>query len=752
MRRRRSLLAVFLAAVLLNCPTAFACGPFTLEAVFVHTVHPTFPLERFAGGRIGVVQPSYARSYLFVTYRYLSGLSFSTAEQRALVGLWKNRLEFSPDLNPEDWSKGWLAARQKVPGVPERDAIDVYRSREKPNEYETFVNCNKDSFETAIVTLNERITKYGADNSAIKFWIEGQDQVFANCSGGRNIPSPAPSNADALMRADRTYQIAAANFYSSNFEEARKDFEAISVDTTSPWQRVAPYLIARTLIRKASLGPSEQKQESLRHAESQLAKILADNKLAHLHAAATRLNNLVRLRLHPDQRLHELAQTLLAKNQNANLKQDLWDYTVLLDGYLEVDETKPRDALKGDDLSDWIATFQSPNLAALDHSLARWQATRADTWLIAALSKVDSKHPRAGELIAQALNVKTNAAAYASARFHAVRLLMESGKNDEARTLVEQLLKTNRAPFDESSLNLLTSKRLLLAINLNDFLAHAPRIPVALSWNDDGREIPAGDDEVSAEMKAVKDKARFDYDGGNALNRQFPLARLKEAATSTALPAPLRRDVAQAAWLRAAMLGDTKTADELVPVLSALVPELSSLLNAYLTATTPSAKKFSAIYAWLKFPGLEPIVDIGIGRQTPLSQQDTYRDNWWCGAAFQPTQGENEEEGPTSFTARNTQPLLFVSPVEKTTAAREWATLNAAGAAPNYISSEVIQWATKTPNDPRVPEALHLAVNTTRFGCTDKETGRWSKSAFDLLHRKYPNTSWARKTKYWFKD
>jgi hypothetical protein len=50
-----------------------------------------------------------------------------------------------------------------------------------------------------------------------------------------------------------------------------------------------------------------------------------------------------------------------------------------------------------------------------------------------------------------------------------------------------------------------------------------------------------------------------------------------------------------------------------------------------------------------------------------------------------------------------------------------------------------------------VPEALHLAVKSTRYGCTDKETGRWSKAAFDLLRRKYPNSTWAKQTPYWFK-
>jgi hypothetical protein len=330
---------------------------------------------------------------------------------------------------------------------------------------------------------------------------------------------------------------------------------------------------------------------------------------------------------------------------------------------------------------------------------------------------------------------------------------MESGKNDEARTLSDQLLKTNQAQFDESSFNLLRSKRMLLAPNLADFLTYAPRVPAALSWNDDGREIPTDDESLSDETKSTKNQPRFDFDAGNTLNQQFPLALLKEAAKSTTLPAPLRRDLAQAAWLRAAILGDTKTADELVPVLSSLVPELSTLLDAYLSATTPEAKKFAAIYAWLKFPGLEPVVDIGIGRQEPLNKQDSLRDNWWCTAAYSAVPNSDDEDtGPASFTGFSKQPPPFLSSAQRASGEREWKTLDALGATPNYISQQVIQWATKNPADQRVPEALHLAVTTTRYGCTDDQTGRWSKAAFDLLHRKYPNTSWARKTKYWFKN
>lgn len=754
----RRLIAVSVAIVLLNGTTALACGPFTLEAVFVHTVHPTYPLAEFAAGRIGVVQPSYARSYLYTAYRYLSGASFSPSEQKALVELWKHRLDFSADDNPTDWSKMWLEARKKVPGVQDRGEIDVYRAREKPNEYEFYVNCNKDSFETATKVLADRTLEYRDDSASLLSWVNAQDQVFTNCSSGNSIPDPLPADARRLAREDRAYQIAAAHFYTASFDEARKRFEEIAAEPDGTWRFVAAYMVARTLIRKASLGAAEQKQESLRAAEAQLVKILADKRFAHMHATATRLANLVRLRLHPQERLHELARVLTNKKQNDNLKQDLWDYTTLLDQNLDTGEKKTAGTTKDDDLTDWIASLQSDHSATFDHSFERWQATRSVPWLVAAVSQASAKDPRAGELTSAAIKVQPSTPAFASAQFHAVRLMMESGKNDEARSLLDQLLKDNRTQFDESSLNLLTSKRMLLARTLDEFLTYAPRVPAALSWNDDGREIPADDESVSTEMKDTKGQPRFDIDAGRVLNRQIPLALLAAAARNNSLPAPLRRDVVQAVWLRAAILGDTRTADELVPVLTSLVPELSSHLQEYLAATTPQAKKFAAIYAWLKFPGLEPVVDLGVGRRTPLQQQDSYRDNWWCTAAYVTPDKEadkevdNESTGPPSFTAENTHPLLFLSAPEKAAAEREWNALVAPGAAPNYISQQVIQWANRMPADPRVPEALHLAVQTTRYGCTDQQTGRWSKAAFDLLHRKYPNTPWAKKTRYWFNN
>jgi hypothetical protein len=725
-----------------------------VEAIFVHTVHPGYPMDRFAAGRIGVVQPTYARSYLYVAYRHLSGSSFTPDEQKALTLLWKDRLQFGWSASEEDWLKPWLEARRKV--VSQDPApISVYRSREKPNEYESYLNCTHDSFDTAISTLNERIAKYGADNPEVRTWLEAQDQVFSNCGGGSSIPAELPADSGVLMRADRAYQIAAANFYSENLDEAQKRFESIAADGASPWRNNSTYLIARTLTRKGSLGPPEQKQESLNAAEAKLRKILSDKNFSSLHAASMRLLNLVRLRAHPAERLNELAQTLTTKTANPNLKQDLWDYTALLDTYLERDEGETTTAApipKEADLSDWIATFQDASEVAKNHAVERWQATRSNPWLIAALSLIDGKHPKANDLLAEALKVNSRSAAFASARYHAIRLLIETGKNTEARTLLDQTLKTDRAHFDESALNLLAAQRMSLANSLDEFLTDAARVPAAISWNDDGRELPVEDAEVSDETKTQLGKPFFDVDAAKAINERLPLSVLKEAARSKVLPLGPRRDLAQAAWLRAALLGDTKTADEMTPVLGNLFPELAGLLNGYSSAAQPDEKKFAAIYAWLKTPGLEPIVDAGVGRQNPVTQQDSYRDNWWCTSSFTPATPEENRE-VVQFTAVTTgAPPRFLSAAESAQAEKEWSTLRSLGAAPNYIVRQVIQWANTHPTDPRVPEALHLAVRTTRYGCTDKDSPRWSKAAFDVLHRKYPNNPWTKKTPYWFKD
>ena len=200
--------------------------------------------------------------------------------------------------------------------------------------------------------------------------------------------------------------------------------------------------------------------------------------------------------------------------------------------------------------------------------------------------------------------------------------------------------------------------------------------------------------------------------------------------------------------MRAALTDRAAAANKTAAILAAAYPETKELVTAYQTATTPEARRFAAVFLALKFPGLRPYVTAGVGRGTDIGEMDSYRDNWWCAEAPSPFGGYFAEGSEAKKPQLRTPEFLKPAQAE---AGREVAALHSLGTAPNYLAQAVINWATKNPTDRRAAEALHLAVKSTRFGCTDKDTGKWSKAAFDLLHRKYPNTSWAKETKYWFK-
>src|SRR3989442_1061523 len=328
-RKTFAFLALIGLASFLFPPFTQACGPFFTDAIFVYSKHPDFPLEQFAAGKLGVVEPGWARSYLVAAYRNLSGAGLSPNEATALKGLWDERLNYGGELDDSAWIKKWLDARNRVPGVAPSAEIRAFRNREKPHEYESFLNCQEDAFDNAVTTLNERIKRLGADSTEVRDWISAQDTVFSNCREGRQIPESSRPDQDALIRADRAYQIAAANFYAGSFDEAREQFDAIARDHSSPWRDKAPYLAARSLLRKGSFADKdEERVPRLTEAETPLNTILKDKSLASSHQAAIRLLNLVHLRLRPEEQIHELAHAIMREGGSADFKRVVWDYTV----------------------------------------------------------------------------------------------------------------------------------------------------------------------------------------------------------------------------------------------------------------------------------------------------------------------------------------------------------------------------------------------------------------------------------------
>ena len=73
-------------------------------AVFSFDQHPDLPLRSYAEGKLGIVQPSYARSYLYVAYRLIEGAGFNLIERNQVVDYWNWKLRGErPELDAYMW-------------------------------------------------------------------------------------------------------------------------------------------------------------------------------------------------------------------------------------------------------------------------------------------------------------------------------------------------------------------------------------------------------------------------------------------------------------------------------------------------------------------------------------------------------------------------------------------------------------------------------------------------------------------------
>lgn len=325
-------LAVLSMVISVLLSTALPCGPGYVTPIFITTAAPENPYAYFAAGRLGIISTGYRRSLLIAAYRYINGGGYTPDEQKALVELWKSDIDRNytrtDDITP--FIRAWVEKRKDVAGKEEKTP-DIYAERSYGG-YDFFPNCTQNAFETAMITLEERASAHGPSDASVKDWLAAQDAVFSNCSKGKRTPPEVPIGSPDWLQKDRDYQKAAAAFYSLDYPDAKRRFAEIAQDSESPWRETADYLVARTLIRQASLARSSRAAEPLyQEAEERLRRFTAGN--GRFAASAKRMDALIQYRLHPRDRAIELARILANQSGNDNFKQDLVDYTWLLDKF-----------------------------------------------------------------------------------------------------------------------------------------------------------------------------------------------------------------------------------------------------------------------------------------------------------------------------------------------------------------------------------------------------------------------------------
>jgi hypothetical protein len=811
--RRLLLFAPFLVAIALPFMDVQACGPDFFPDVFVRRLHADHPAD-YAAGKLGVLLPSYPRADLSVAYRYLNGGTLTPEEQRA----YHPTLSLAEEVRDSDAADAdeaqataagtryaeppgpadfWLKARnQYASPQPDLHSVTQYGTVYSSGFFlaASYENCQADAFRTAIVTLGSRVKTWGAHSAELADWIKGQDAVFSNCVANthaiyypanrpvinRSAPTVAPVSAPTLLRQDREYQVAAAQFYSAQLAPARVSFQAITKDATSPWRGIARYLVARTLVREAFLtaknGPDDViasfDPDLMKQAQHELESMRGEQLTGISAHSIQSLLNLVRIRTEPEARLREMSAALAGPETDPYYEQDLKDLTWYLNGKLDslairedaddydfhvdkpnndyrpltFEQKRPgfekafhdvADLRSTSPLIDWLVTFQSPAEAAKKHAFAEWKRAGNVPWLAAAIMKASSSDLQASALIEGAGHVQPTSPAWATVTYHRLRLLIDSGRAREARAELDKAFPGVRAIGSDSAINLFTGLRMRTASSLDEALADAPRKILERTSEEQSSIDQCLDVMENPKRKydCKKDNSpvEFSEDGASIFNYETPLATLAQSAQSRALSPQLRQSIAMMAWVRSVLLKNEVIAAQMLP-----------LLPQKLQQQAGAGIGFHALMAILRNPGLRPYLDSGVQRSASYDFVESYSDNWWC-ADWK----TNFSRVGAPVTAKS---VAFISPEMRTTGETETKDLLALGDADETLGSEVVSYARAHPSDPDVPEALFLTLRMIRYGCRttndEGKAGRVTSIAREvgaLMRRRYPTNPWTKK-------
>ncbi len=720
---------------------AFGGGPY-----WTYTIHPDFPMSKFAAGQLGILKNTYARSYLLAAYRYLVNKPLSKDEQDGLASLWEERLSITGSTCAGN-SESWIKLRATVPGVSKLENIDTERPVSKDNSYETYCNAQTSAFETATKSLKTLIEKYGVDSAQVKEWVQAQDTVFANCGSpmysdkipDTKIPEPLPATAEANLRRERAYQIAAANFYAQNFNTAITDFDAIAADVDSRWKEMAGYLAVRSMIRQATLA-KELNTKLLEQAGQKIQQLIANPSYASLKEDIASLASFVAVRVSPDEHLNRLVAEKFSKENVEEITKTLDNYLDPDNSATEVEYSKVPANLKKNEIIDWLLTFQATDELSTKHAIEKWKQTHSTPWLVAAITGVDAEDQNANALVAAARADKSPAAKW-TLFYHINRIEAGQNKNTAVKASLDKVLSAPPADLPAGSLNSLKLMRLPLSTSIDEFVRFGIQKPLAICSDGGIPQLPDDEEDLKGNGKT---KAELTTLAGKVVNVKLPLSVLRQIATNKLVPADIRNNIAWTSWVRAVLIGDDAEAKQLALVTSPLNKAKSKFFTTYLAAGTPQDKKFAAALLMLHFSSAEP--NAGYGE---LSDDD-YGDasGWWWGN--NPVMKYSASEDSDDDTEAPPFDPLFLTAAQKAQAAQQIAKLAKIEGAPNYFAKIALEYAHAHPGDPRVPEALHYGVKCTRYGATDDKSTKLSREMFTLLHTKYKGNTWTKQTPYWY--
>ena len=757
MNGKRTIVAVLLAASLLGTQALGSGGPpLVPDYVTAYALNPE-DIGALSEGHLGILKGAAPSAVLYIDWRLLHGWTVGTAAGTSLATPCCGSLT--------DRSFAWAEERNKIPGVS-KDVFFVSADRPGP-DYTSVPTCFADAFDTAVKTLDDRMTRYGATSPAVRAWVAAQDAVFQACSKpGVTLP-PAPADAPAWLIADRAYQTAAIALYDGRLAEAEAAFAAIGRDPRSPWQPNALYLQTRVIQRAALLHPGAT---GFARAHAALDTLAATPVGTYGRGEVGRMREVLEYHEHPRALLTRLAGELNDPVPTPDIAVKFKDYMSLA-----------RDGAVAPEAADWIHTVHAKDRAAgLAHAQARLAATHSTAWLVAALSLAMPDDPDAAALSRAADAITPADPAWLTAQYHLIRLTSGRAGAQAVRTRSDAVLA--QADLTRSDRNIFSAIRTQVATGLDDVVRFGLRRPYCTAT--DGSCIMgnwAGGDGLLGKRGPL-----FVGWGGDAraIIDRLPMAPRIRLASDARIPTELRLDIALTSFARAVQLQDDAAVDALAGMLVRLLPQVATDWRT-IGQTRPGAdKRFAEFFLMAKIPTLrtdlasyvrpEGTIDRDFGgywipwmivapgvaagpRPFPPDRAYLPQESWEEGG--DPATGGSPPPpdltcltqcGAGTFPLRMppfSEPLLASAMHER----RSFLVATAANLPSGATSvwDEALAYVRARPRDPRAAEMLYRLIRVARWGGNHDHVGR---RAFTLLHARYPGSTWARRSPFFYDD
>lgn len=705
-----------------------------LTDMFVQRSEPDLARNTmFKHGQLGVLLTSYGREPLFLAYRAL------------VLGrkqLQKQQADTAPRTydhdEPAGSIEGWLKARGAVTDQSPPRKPDQYRSFEGL-AYGKYLNCGNNAFNLAVETLQALRSNAKVSKWAVQEWVAAQDAVFDLCGDAdasspvRPMPSEAGAGTAMYLRQLRQYQIAAANFYDGKYGEAVRRFDAIAADHTHPMRLWANYAAMRAMLRSASLDQTfavrvreirnssdaaadkrtaykaalaehrHKMNQSFEQIATRNKAVLADESLAAVHEPARKLLKQAARMLVPDQVYSESSALLARFDKDVDRSGELDDWRQLGDQLFDYGGNADLIAkLRSQhEYFDWIRTIQgctdnqlSPNFAGRcsqegEHALEKWQATKGRIWLVAALMTAQQITPQLEPAFAAARQVGPDAMEFLTLRYYMARLLRSAGRRDEAIVLIDQVLAGPSYSVSggmlrnaASATNLFRQERLTLATNDEQALRYVLR--------DSAQRLAA--------------------DGDELLNRRLAADDLLRLARNPAADGALRSQLIVAAWWRADITDNTRTAEAAARLLGDVEPRLREAAATYLKLRDTDERHYLLARAGLVYRISPQVFSI---KKDFAGKRKSGAADWWC--SFE------SKDFKARASIERTPAVLLELTADAAARDAELSKLKQIGSAADWLARVAIKRGKTHPNDPYLRSLLDAVVKSENLDCSSAD-------------------------------